>query len=322
MSMDPLLVLTLALLFIAVVTGVAMTAMLALTRYSGANAVATTRIQEVGIQLKNQATSQLATMGDQFRQKFGSHLPSAFKEEGWQDSKLQRKLAQAGYRTYTATSLLLGVTLICTLLGLAGGLIFSLSGIALVEPARIVLSAFLGAVIGILIPVVGLELLIRRRQRQLVEHFPDALDLIRICLEAGLGLDAAIQRVGQEFRQVSPALFDEFHVLSLELRAGAGRTAALQNLAQRTGLAEIRAWATMIIQSEKFGTGIAEAVKIHSDQLRLTRRLNAEQRAATLSTKLLFPLIFCIFPALLLVLLGPAGITIQQQLGQTLEGKQ
>ena len=322
MSMDPLLVLTLALLFIAVVTGVAMTAMLALTRYSGANAVATTRIQEVGIQLKNQAISQLATMGDQFRQKFGSHLPSAFKEEGWQDSKLQRKLAQAGYRTYTATSLLLGVTLICTLLGLAGGLIFSLSGIALVEPTRIVLSAFLGAVIGILIPVVGLELLIRRRQRQLVEHFPDALDLIRICLEAGLGLDAAIQRVGQEFRQVSPALFDEFHVLSLELRAGAGRTAALQNLAQRTGLAEIRAWATMIIQSEKFGTGIAEAVKIHSDQLRLTRRLNAEQRAATLSTKLLFPLIFCIFPALLLVLLGPAGITIQQQLGQTLEGKQ
>jgi tight adherence protein C len=125
--------------------------------------------------------------------------------------------------------------------------------------------------------------------------------------------------VGQEFRQVAPALFDEFHVLSLELRAGAGRARALQNLAQRTGLAEIRAWVTMIIQSEKFGTGIADAVKIHSDQLRLTRRLNAEQRAATLPTKLLFPLIFCIFPALLLVLLGPAGITIQQQLGHTLE---
>jgi len=284
--MDPILIIALALLFIAVVTGVTMTMMLALAGDSGAIAGATPQIQKVSVQLKNQATSQLATMGDQFRRKFGSHLPSAFKEEGWQDSKLQQKLAQAGYRTYTATSLLLGVTVICTLLG------------------------------------VGLELLIRRRQRQLVEHFPDALDLIRICLEAGLGLDAAIQRVGQEFRQVAPALFNEFHVLSLELRAGAGRTTALQNLAQRTGLAEIRAWVTMIIQSEKFGTGIAEAVKIHSDQLRLTRRLNAEQLAATLSTKLLFPLIFCIFPALLLVLLGPAGITIQQQLGQTIQGQQ
>jgi tight adherence protein C len=276
-------------------------------------------MQEVSSQLKNRATSQLVTMGDKLRQKFGSHLPSALKEEGWQDSKLQQKLAHAGYRTYTVTSLLLSVAVICTLLGLAGGLIFSLSWIAPIQPVGIVLSASLGAVIGVLIPVAGLELLIRRRQRQLVEHFPDALDLVRICLEAGLGLDAAIQRVGQEFRQVAPALFDEFHVLSLELRAGAGRARALQNLAQRTGLAEIRAWVTMIIQSEKFGTGIADAVKIHSDQLRLTRRLNAEQRAATLPTKLLFPLIFCIFPALLLVLLGPAGITIQQQLGHTLE---
>jgi tight adherence protein C len=320
--MDPVLVLTLTLIFIAVVTGVVVTAMLALTRDSGATGISTPRIDEISSQLKNQASAKLTSVGDKFRQKFGGHLPSAFKEDGWQDSKLQQKLAQAGYRTHTTASLLLGATLICTLLGLAGGFIFSLSGITSIQPVGSVLFTLLGAVIGIMIPMLGLELLIRRRQRQLVEHFPDALDLIRICLEAGLGLDAAIQRVGQEFRQVAPALFDEFHVLSLELRAGAGRTRALQNLAQRTGLGEIRSWVTMIIQSEKFGTGIAEAVKIHSDQLRLTRRLNAEQRAATLSTRLLFPLIFCIFPALLLVLLGPAGITIQQQLGHTLEGKQ
>ena len=319
--MDPILVLSLALLFIAVVIGVAMTTMLVLDKGSRATEVATPRMQEISSQLKSQATSQLATMGDQFRQKFGSHLPSALKEEGWQDSQLQQRFAQAGYRTYRVTSLLIGATLICTLLGLAAGVIFPLSWIVPIRPMGIVLYASLGAVIGIFFPIAGLELLIRRRQRQLLEHFPDALDLIRICLEAGLGLDAAIQRVGGEFRRVAPALFDEFHLLSLELRAGAGRTAALQNLAKRTGLAEIRAWVTMIIQSEKFGTGIAEAVKIHSDQLRLTRRLNAEQRAATLSTKLLFPLIFCIFPALLLVLLGPAGITIQQQLGHTLEGK-
>lgn len=320
--MDPALMLALALLFIAVATGVAMTAMLTVTKDSDATAIAAPRIQGVSSPLKNKASVQLVAVGNKFRRKFGNHLPSAFKEEGWQGSKLQQKLTQAGYRTHTTASLLLGITLISALLGLAGGFIFSLSWIAPIQPMGSVLFTLLGAVIGILIPMVGLELLIRRRQRQLVEHFPDALDLIRICLEAGLGLDASIQRVGQEFRQVSPALFDEFHVLSLELRAGAGRAQALRNLAQRTGLAEIRSWVTMIIQSEKFGTGIAEAVKIHSDQLRLTRRLNAEQRAATLSTRLLFPLIFCIFPALLLVLLGPAGITIQQQLGQTIEGKQ
>lgn len=320
--MDTLLLIALTLLFVAVVAGIFFIAMMISAWAATDPGSGWPELAVVGLQIKDNAASQITNIGSRFRERFKHVLPSLLRENRWQDSPLQDRLAQCGYRSNTAISLLLGTALISTLIGSVAGVITALGFIDRVQPVVVVLSALLGAVLGATIPFIGITLMIRRRQRQLLEHFPDALDLIRVCLEAGLGLDAAIQRVGQEFRQVAPALFDEFHVLSLELRAGAGRTTALQNLAQRTGLAEIRAWVTMIIQSEKFGTGIAEAVKIHSDQLRLTRRLNAEQLAATLSTKLLFPLIFCIFPALLLVLLGPAGITIQQQLGQTIQGQQ
>lgn len=317
--MDVLLLSALILLFIAVVAGTFFIAIMVNAWATAVRGSARPELSVVGLRIKDNATSRIANLGSEFRERFKHVLPALLREDRWQDSPLQHKLIQVGYRFNTALSLLLGAALISTLMGSAAGVIIALGLTDRVQPVGIVVAALLGAVLGIIVPFIGLELMIRRRQRQLLEHFPDALDLIRICLEAGLGLDAAIQRVGQEFKQAAPALFDEFHVLSLELRAGAGRARALQNLAQRTGLPEIRSWVTMIIQSEKFGTGIAEAVKIHSDQLRLTRKLNAEQLAATLSTKLLFPLIFCIFPALLLVLLGPAGITIHQQLGHTLE---
>jgi len=317
--MDPLLLLVLTLLFIAVVVGILMTVTLIPTGIPIGSASTQSKFLDFGPKLRVNASSWVTEMGDRFRQRFGKYLPSMLREDQWQDSRLQHKFFQAGYRSHTATSLLLGAIVISAGIGLVGGIVLALSWSDGIQLVRVMVAAGLGLVVGALVPLSCLEILTRRRQRQLLEHFPDALDLIRICLEAGLGLDAAIQRVGQEFRQVAPALFDEFYVLSLELRAGAGRAQALQNLALRTGLSEIRSWVTMIIQSEKFGTGIAEAVKIHSDQLRLGRRLNAEQRAATLSTKLLFPLIFCIFPALMLVLLGPAGITIQQQFGHSIE---
>ncbi len=320
LAMDSLLLLVLALLFIAVVVGILMAVTLIPPRIPNGSASAQFKLVDIGPKLRINASSQFTELGDRFQKRFGKYLPSILREDQWQDSRLQHKFSQAGYRSYAATSLLLGTIVISAGMGLMGGLIIALSWGDSIQLVRIAVAAGLGLVVGTMVPLLGLEMLTQRRQRQLLEHFPDALDLIRICLEAGLGLDAAIQRVGQEFRQVAPALFDEFHVLSLELRAGAGRAQALQNLARRTGLSEMRSWVTMIIQSEKFGTGIAEAVKIHSDQLRLGRRLNAEQRAATLSTKLLFPLIFCIFPALMLVLLGPAGITIQQQLGHSIEG--
>jgi tight adherence protein C len=154
----------------------------------------------------------------------------------------------------------------------------------------------------------------RRRRRALAHAFPDLLDLLVVCLEAGLGIDAAIARVSDDMALYAPELAAELEQVSLELRAGAGRQAALRAMAQRTGLHELQALAAVLAQAERFGTGVAAALRQHAAELRLRRRQLAEERAARLALKLLFPLIFCIFPSLLLVLLGPAAIQVRQAL--------
>ncbi len=153
-----------------------------------------------------------------------------------------------------------------------------------------------------------------RRRRALAHAFPDLLDLLVVCLEAGLGIDAAIARVSADMALHAPELAAELEQVSLELRAGAGRQAALRAMAQRTGLHELQALAAVLAQAERFGTGVATALRQHAAELRLRRRQLAEERAARLALKLLFPLIFCIFPSLLLVLLGPAAIQVRQAL--------
>lgn len=154
----------------------------------------------------------------------------------------------------------------------------------------------------------------RQRRRALAHAFPDFLDLLVVCLEAGLGIDAAIARVSADMALHAPELAAELEQVSLELRAGAGRQAALRAMAQRTGLHELQALAAVLAQAERFGTGVATALRQHAAELRLRRRQLAEERAARLALKLLFPLIFCIFPSLLLVLLGPAAIQVRQAL--------
>lgn len=154
----------------------------------------------------------------------------------------------------------------------------------------------------------------RRRRRRLAQAFPDLLDLLVVCLEAGLSMDAAIARVSADMALYAPELAAELEQASLELRAGAGRQAALRAMAQRTGLSELQALAAVLAQAERFGTGVAASLRQHAVELRLRRRQLAEERAARLALKLLFPLIFCIFPSLLLVLLGPASIQVRQAL--------
>lgn len=259
-------------------------------------------------------TGWLSTLGQRVQMILGAWMPRSFREEHWQQSPLRVRCVQAGYRDFSSALIYVGSKIV-----LAIGLpVIAMLGVSLLASAlgKLAIAALLLVTFGIgfFIPDVVLRSLIARRQRQLFEAFPDALDLIRICVEAGLGLDAAIQRIGYEFKRSAPALADEFTLVSLELRAGADRPEALRHLAQRTGLKEINAFVTMLIQADRFGTGIAESIRIHADQLRLSRRLKAEEIAATISTRLLFPLIFCIFPALLLVLMGPAGLSIQQHL--------
>jgi tight adherence protein C len=255
---------------------------------------------------------RLASLGSSVQKGKLPFLHDWPDEINWRSSALAMRCIQAGYRSYNTVLIVIGLKAVSALLGMGVGLLVAMQ---LNWSFSALLSITLGlSMAGIWLPDMVLVYLVRRRRRFILEHFPDALDLIRICLEAGLGLDASIIRVGEEFKKICPPLRDELHVLSLELRAGAGRTQSLRNFADRTGLAEVQTLVTLLIQADRFGTGIAEAVKVHSEQLRLNRKLSAEEAAAKVSTKLLFPLIFCIFPALLLVLLGPAGISLYHNL--------
>jgi tight adherence protein C len=153
-----------------------------------------------------------------------------------------------------------------------------------------------------------------RRRRAAARRFADMLDLLVVCLEAGLGTDAAIARVAADMTLSAPVLAAELQQVARELRAGASREDALRAMAQRTGLAELQTLASVLVQAERFGTGIAASLRVHAADLRVRQRQAAEEKAARLALKLLFPLIFCIFPALLLVLLGPALIQVRQAL--------
>jgi len=165
------------------------------------------------------------------------------------------------------------------------------------------------AMFGYYAPQLWLQLRIRERKRQISEGFPDALDLIVVCLESGLGLGPAIQRVGEEMKHAHKNLSDELHVLSLELRTGLPRQQALRNLGIRTGVDDVKSLMGVLIQTDRFGTSVGDALRVYSDHMRKTRQFRAEELANKLPIKLLFPLIFCIFPSFFVIIMGPAVIT-------------
>jgi len=177
------------------------------------------------------------------------------------------------------------------------------------------------ALIGFYLPNLWLRLKIARRKEKIIKGFPDALDLMVVCVEAGVGLDAAIYRVGEEMKLSNKVLSEEFKLLSLELRAGKQRGEALRNLALRTDLEDVNSLMTLLIQTEKFGTSIAQALRVYSDSMRTKRYQRAEEMAAKLPVKLVFPLVFFIFPSLFIVILGPAAIRIVRILFPILKGQ-
>jgi tight adherence protein C len=176
------------------------------------------------------------------------------------------------------------------------------------------------AALGYYAPNLLLARAVERRQRALFETFPDALDLMRVCMEAGQGLDGAVDSVAREMATSSPVLAEELAMLSVELRAGTSRGDALRNLALRIGLDDIDMLVSTLIQADRFGTGLAESLRVHSDSLRIKRRLAAEERAARLPVLLLLPLVVCIFPSLLAVLMGPPVIRVLRVLVPAVAG--
>lgn len=240
--------------------------------------------------------------------------------EGWEASALRLRFMQAGLRAASWPALYFACKTVLALL--LPGLFAIYQGLsaAQITVTTNVLILLVLASIGYYLPNVLLVNAIGRRQEELQDTMPDALDLMMVCVEAGLGLDAAMNRSASEIGLRSQALSDELNLVALELRMGVRRENALRNLALRTGVDEISSFVAMLVQADRFGTNVADALRIQAETMRTHRRLRAEERAAKIPLKLLFPLIFFIFPSLMLVLMGPAMISIYRVLLPTMGG--
>ena len=216
-------------------------------------------------------------------------------------------MVRAGYRSADAVWAMRGVKVLMPVILVA--LVF-FTGLFLLSPLLIFGAALL---LGYLLPDIWLTWRIRARQHRLRLALPDGLDLLVICVEAGLGLDQALARVSQELRFAHPELSEELQIVNLEMRVGKTRLEALRELSQRTGLDDIKALVAMLIQTDRFGTSVAQALRVHSDELRMKRRQRAEEMAAKTTVKMVPVLVFFIFPALMVVILGPAVIAIMRQ---------
>ena len=232
----------------------------------------------------------------------------------------RRRLINAGYRSGKAPIFFLGAKLLLVIVMVC--LLAMTPAKLLGFPSVFNLTFYyvLAAACGYYAPVLWLRRAIAIRKDALQRAIPDALDLMVVCVEAGLGLDQAIGRVGEEVKRAHPELSDELNLLALELRTGVSRQEALRNLAHRTDLEDVRNLVALLVQTDRFGTSIGQALRVHADSMRSTRRLKAEELAAKLPVKMLLPLIFFIFPCMFIVLLGPAGIQMIRVLFPALSG--
>jgi tight adherence protein C len=223
------------------------------------------------------------------------------------DADVTRRLSLAGFREPVHTDIYYGVKLLAPVAGGCFAAFF-------IRESTIFWFFALGS-LGFFGPELWLGHAITKRREQIRLSLPDALDLLVICMEAGLGMDQALIRVGQELKISHPQLSEEFLLINLEQRAGKPRVEAWRNMADRTGLEVVRAFVNMLVQTERFGTPISRSLGHFADALRLKRRQQAEQQAAKTTIKMIFPLVLFIFPSMFIVLLGPAIIQISKTMG-------
>jgi tight adherence protein C len=241
-------------------------------------------------------------------------------DEGWEKSALRTRFMNAGWRNPSVPALYFASKTVLALgLPALAGVVLAFVPATLAGYEKMFVLLF-AATCGYYLPNVILDRVIRRRKRDIFENIPDALDLLTVCVEAGLSLERALVKVAAEIHFKSATLGQELQLVLMEMRAGFSKERALRNFALRVGLDDVDSLVAMLIQSERFGTSIGDALRVYSETLRGKRRIVAEEAAAKIGLKLLFPLIFCIFPTLLMVLLGPAGIQITKLFGTALSG--
>jgi tight adherence protein C len=234
-------------------------------------------------------------------------------QEGRRDiSAMRLRLIQAGYASPRAVPIFLGARIGVPVI-LAGAMLVLLPPLGLAWGQVMLATLWLGAMGYILPPfVIGSKL--KNRQKEMQKALPDALDLMVVCVEAGLALNQAMVRVAEEIHRLSPVLSEQISLMNLEIRAGTPREEAFRNLGERTGVQDIKSLMAMLIQTDRFGTSIATALRVHADTLRTKRRQRAEEAAAKTTIKLVFPLVLFIFPAMFVVIIGPGLIQIVEAL--------
>jgi len=249
----------------------------------------------------------------------GPFAKLSLPEGEWERSPLRVRFLNAGIRHPDARIAYFSAKTLLPLL--LAGITFPIMRAASIYGVNLLFCVLLAALVGCYLPNLVLGWVSRVRRREILESFPDAADLMLVCVEAGLGLDAALTKVGDEIRRRSTALAEELHLTNLEMRAGASREQALRNLALRSGVEEIGIFSTMLTQADKFGTSIGDSLRVFSDELRHKRQVRAEESAAKIPVKLLFPLVLFIFPSIMMVVLGPAIIQVVRTLAPMLSGR-
>jgi tight adherence protein C len=269
----------------------------AIDRVTGATAVA-----------EEEPQTHPSLVFQELMKKIGSVLPASPKDVG----VVQRRLIRAGIRNQNALKTLygakvaLGITLpIIAALALAG---------SNMEPSNKIMAVMAAAVMGFFGPNEFVRMKAKRRQKEVRRGLPNSLDLMVVCVESGLGLDQAIIQVANELDHAHPEISEEFSLVNLELKAGKRRPDALRNLAERTNVDDLKKLVAVLIQADRFGTGIAQSLRAHSDYMRVQARQVAEEKAAKLGVKLVFPIFFCILPSLFVVTVGPVIVRIMRDL--------
>jgi tight adherence protein C len=232
--------------------------------------------------------------------------------------KLRAKLNYAGFRTEAAPSVFLGLKTICLVVGFVagGGTLYFTKG-ATSETLMYTIGA---AGVAFYLPEVVLWFFKKSRQDNIFFGLPDALDLMVVCVEAGLGLDQAMRKVSEEMKKTYAVIAEEFGLCNLQLQMGRARNEVLHDLGARTGVDDLKALAAILIQADKFGSSVAQALRVQSDSMRTRRRQMAEEKAAKTAVKLIFPLVLFIFPAIFIVLVGPAAITMVNEMFPAMTG--
>lgn len=250
---------------------------------------------------RQQKRERLQTVLEAFGQRVGGAARAT-------DSKTREWLVHGGFRNPNAPAVLLALrVLLATILGLGGFL-----GLAVLSRTIGLPTMTMWLIVGILAllgwmgPFFYVDGKVKSRKLAISKALPDTLDLLVVCVEAGLGLNQALVRVSDEVDRISPEMSDELTIVNLEIRAGTPRDEALRRLGQRTGVDDVRALTSMLLQTDRFGTSIADALRVHAETLRSKRMQAAEEAAAKTTVKMLFPLIFFIFPSIFVVLVGPA----------------